>query len=73
MAGGRVSPSVHLRDALAAVLRSDKAQREGALLARSEEARELRAAVRALVQHVEEQDERIAALQRSVRLHTGAY
>lgn len=56
------SASVHLRDALAAVSRSDRAQRGGAMLARSEEARELRAAVRALIQHIEEQDRKISGL-----------
>jgi hypothetical protein len=56
------TPSIHLRDALAAVLRSDQAQRKDALLARAEEARELRSAVRALIQHIEEQDRTIAGL-----------
>lgn len=54
--------TLNSQDALAAVLRSDQAQREGAVLARSEEARELRAAVRALIQQVEEQQATINRL-----------
>jgi hypothetical protein len=52
---------VHLRDALAAVLRSDQAQgfrKDDSPSSRANigETRELRAAVRALIQHIEEQD-----------------
>lgn len=67
-----------LEDARRAVQRSDEAQLPGQqawttqMLATRDETMALRDALRALIQHAEEQNERIRRLESSVSLHTAA-